>query len=365
VEASDWVSLSILADIIAGTDLRYLPGAVQVPSVLLKVVGDKITYLACMACNKGVYENKSCLCTTVETKVRFKADLRMEDDTYQLNTVAFDTFISLVKIFADGDKEKETPEYYHDNAARVEAFSMAIEAMPCTVLVSFEPNPYKEKIEMSLKAVEITFHKDQSKIRHPMKQILRSSRNFGKTSTTPPCAVKDTSFEEGAGVTLVPGGTAQKFRALLIVMDKQATTERVDDGSPAVRCTRKVCCALRDESDETTYTLNSVGPISFATQLTGPRKGETLHAIVAWRGKEELVLLAFMTAAVSMEDALAFKVFFALEAKLTKAFHEGQEPISAIGLPEKLTPKKRHTQALEAARQLATPEAWAKRNRGE
>ena len=125
--------------------------------------------------------------------------------------------------------------------------------------------------------------------------------------------MSDVSFEEGAGVTLVPGGGTKKFRALLRVLDTQATTKRESDGSPVVRCSRKVCCALRPEGDDISFTLSSVGPIDFATRLCTPRKDEILHAIVSWRSKKDLVLLAFCS--IDSTEAVAFKE---IERKLRK-----------------------------------------------
>ena len=60
-ENADWVSLSVLADIISGGDVRRLEGAVQVPSVLIKPIGDRITYLCCADCGKGIYEKEKCV----------------------------------------------------------------------------------------------------------------------------------------------------------------------------------------------------------------------------------------------------------------------------------------------------------------
>ena len=145
-ENADWVCLSVLADILAGGDLRRLEGVVQVPSVLLKPISDKITYLSCAVCGKGIYETKMCLCASQETKIRYRATLRAEDNTHQVNVVIFAALEYLVKVFADGDSEKEDPQYYHENAARVEQLMLATEAMPCTILVAFEENSYQKKM---------------------------------------------------------------------------------------------------------------------------------------------------------------------------------------------------------------------------
>ena len=138
--------------------------------------------------------------------------------------------------------------------------------------------------------------------------------------------------------------------------------ERVDDASPAVRCSRKVCCALRGSADETTYKLNSVGSIDFATRLCTPRKDEILHAIVSWRSKKDLVLLAFCS--TDDADAADFKEFFAQEVQINKAIHEGTNQ-SRVHFSEESTPTKKHKEAMDAAGQLATPEPWAKRSRSE
>ena len=73
---ADWVTLSVIADIISGGELRCLEGAVQVPSVLLKPVGDRITYLCCPACGKGWYESKTCQCVISQPRIRYRAELR-------------------------------------------------------------------------------------------------------------------------------------------------------------------------------------------------------------------------------------------------------------------------------------------------
>ena len=368
VVEAEWVSLSVVANIIAGKESRSLEGAVQVPSVLLKPVGEKITYLACAACGKSVYETKSCQCETTETEVRFKAKLRMEDNTYQVNATIFEAMDSIVKLHADGDIDKEKPKYYHEEQAHVDEFSMAVEAVPCTVLLAFQENSYTEQIEVSVKAVEPTFNVKAAATRHPMKPILRCAQTLGSSSTCPACAVADTSFEEGAGVTLVPGGSCQKFRALLKVEDKQAVTQRVEDGarvedsSPAVRCSRKVSCALRGDASTATYTVNAVGPLSFATRLLTPRKGELLHAIVSWKSTTQLALLAFVVAAESPEEATAFAKFFEKETNLVKIAAE--EPSkSLVEFASEDTPTKKLTAAKQAARDLASPEPWAKRTR--
>jgi len=118
----------------------------------------------------------------------------------------FDEMKSLVDIYADGEEEKQQPEFFHDQLTHVEDLRMAIEAIPFTILVTFSDSEYKEEIELSVKAIEKTFHGDPELIRHPRKPILRCTDNRGEKPFCPPCLVADTAFEEGAGVVKIPGG---------------------------------------------------------------------------------------------------------------------------------------------------------------
>ena len=172
-EDSPWFSLDVVAHIIEGDLRRKLDGSVQVPSVLLKIQGDSITYVSCEACMKSVAPKKTCSCSTTSTTLRFKAQLRLEDDTCELKTTCFDATKDIVEIFADGDEGKLQPAYYHENAVSVEDLRMAIEAIPFTVLLTFADSEYSERIEISIKAADRTFHASKSLLRHPRKAILR------------------------------------------------------------------------------------------------------------------------------------------------------------------------------------------------
>ena len=114
---------------------------------------------------KGISDEKSCQCPTAETKIRFRAELRVEGNTHQLHAVVFDALSGLVSVFADGDAEKENPGYYHENPARVEQLVLATESVPLTILAALEENSYLEKTEVCVKAIEQTFHADPAKIR--------------------------------------------------------------------------------------------------------------------------------------------------------------------------------------------------------
>jgi len=357
-DESVWVSASVVGGILCGQELRELQGAVQIPSVTLTVMGEKMTYEACVECKKGVWEGqKSCECSSSETTIRFRADVLLQDNTFQLNAVIFDAMEELVTLFADGEQEKISPAYFHDSPDHIFDFGQFLHATPLTILAVFEENRFNERMEVSIKAAGPTFHNEKVYWRHPMKAILVDKSHFGKTSISPACAMADTSFEAGAGVTLVPGGTAQKFRALLQVMDKEATFDRTIDGAPATKCSRKVKCLMAEENAEVTYTLTAIGCVKFASELNRPRKGEFLHALVSWRSGEEMTLVAFYTIPDKPELATMWREFFSKEVSLHKELLADNDEQHVTSNPKE-TPCKKHKASMAAATSLASPESW-------
>ena len=379
LERAPWMTLSVVADIMKGGCLRSLKGVIQIPSVFIKPAQENITYMACSECHRGVRVEEDgrttrfCQCVQNETCARFRTQLRLMDETHVMKGTIFDAMNTVVAIYADGDETKMHGSHYHGNTDNVQDLSMAVEAIPFTILAALEENTYTTGLELSIKAIEPSFHIQPERIRHPLKAVLRSEDKlhaFGKTFGCPPCALADTKFEEGAGVVVVPGGTTQMFRALLIVTDKQGTTEptettaRTEEASPAVRCRRKVTCALQETAEPVTHILQSVGSLSFATKLLQPRKGEILHAIVTWRSQAELTLIAFATAADKEADAQLFKQFFAKEVEIAN-MQETLSPVNIVRFGEEDTPCKKHKEAITAAEGLVTPEQWSKRMRAE
>ena len=309
-EDSPWLSLSVVSKIIEGKNRRKLEGSFQTPSVLIKIP-DSITYVSCAECRCGAAPQKTCTCSTDKTVVRFLGRLRLEDDGAEERATVFDELKSLVDIYAEGDEEKQKPEYFHDQLTHVEDLRMSIEAIPFTILVTFSDSEYKEEIELSVKAIEKTFHGDPELIRHPRKPILRCTDNRGEKPFCPPCLVGDTAFEEGAGVIKVPGGVSQKFRALLTITDKPTRIEKDnDDSSPVVRCIRKVQCFSSTNEIDPFYTLAVEGPINAATQLLVPRKGDVISALVTWRSAKELTLLSYAPVVEQGAELKALENFF-------------------------------------------------------
>ena len=170
----------------------------------------------------------------------------------------------------------------------------------------------------------------------------------------------DTAFEEGAGVVKVPGGVAQKFRALLVIVDRQSPIERKEDeNSPLLRCARKVqCCSSAKETDPS-YILAVEGPINVATQLLTPRKGDVFSALVTWRSTKEMTLLSLAPVTEQGTDLEALKKFFVEEVN----FYKDDSKAKVISMPEEATPTKRHLAAIQESSKVTTPETWIKRNR--
>ena len=171
-----------------------------------------------------------------------------------------------------------------------------------------------------------------------------------------------TSFDAGAGVTLVPGGSAECFRALLELADKPPTAERESDTSPAVRVTRKVFCALSPAESKETFVLTQSGPLNLVTRFLIPRKGEIIHAVVTWRKAGPLTLLCFASVSAEPDQTASHKDLFRLETALHSGFEQDSQAFTA-GRQKDLTPLRRERESIDAASLLATPEPWSKRAR--
>ena len=168
-----WFSLSVCELLTPGTVRRQLDTLAQVPSTLISLVGDSITYMACASCPKGAPDGqKTCDCSTPDTTPRWKAHLRLQDNTGSLVATAFDVVESLAKIFADGEEEKCKIEYFHSQPSHVDDLFWSIAAIPFTVLLSFQDSEYSERIETYMRKADVTFHPDPTLLRHPRKSIL-------------------------------------------------------------------------------------------------------------------------------------------------------------------------------------------------
>jgi hypothetical protein len=195
--------------------------------------------------------------------------------------------------------------------------------------------------------------------RHPFKPLLRG---IAFTLCCPPCSMSTTSFEIGAGVSIVPGGSAPSFRVLLQICDNPTTPERPSENSPAVRVTRKVKCTMAEAKDGQVYTLAQLGPMLVAMQLLGPQKGEFIHAIVSWRNEAFLTLQSFTR--ILDNEKEEFRSMFKAEVGAWIESVDNTET-STSGIDSDLTPIRRIRAVESLSAGLASPEPFAKRTRSE
>ena len=121
------------------------------------------------------------------------AKLTLTDGDAQLEVKIFDEMSMLATMFADGEEEKERPEYYHERPENTEALFASIAASLMTVLVSFEDSSYSDSIEAQLRGCRATINKDK-KPDHPLKPFLR----FDSESPRCPRAVSVTRLLQPA-----------------------------------------------------------------------------------------------------------------------------------------------------------------------
>ena len=134
--------------------------------------------------------------------------------------------------------------------------------------------------------------------------------------------------------------------------------------------TRKVTCVLAGKSASngltsaaSTSVKNSVsltftGPLKLATKFLSPRKGDIIHAVVAWRNKHGLALLNYWSLPDDAEEQKAFVSLFEEEVNLHKG---SDEPV--IDCVKSLTPTSKLAKVGIEADKWASPEPWAKRQR--
>ena len=169
-----------------------------------------------------------------------------------------------------------------------------------------------------------------------------------------------TSFEMGAGVSIVPGGSALSFGVLLQLKDKSTNAERPNENAPAVLVTRKVKCSIADASDSKVYTLSQLGPMLVTMQLLVPQKGEVIHAMVAWRSDDFLTLLSFSRILEDVKDE--FRIFFKTEVGACVDSVDSRGT-STSGIDSDLTPIRRIQAAESLSAAICSPEPWSTRTR--
>ena len=263
----------------------------------------------------------------------------------------------MAKLFAGDEQEKSKPEYFHENGDHVSEILEFLGARPFTALVSFEEDSYNARNTGMLRHLAPTYQGGNNAPRHPLKPILRCA---GPWPSCPPCRVSDTTFDDGSGVCIVPGGGVVSFRALVVVKDTTGTTSRESEVSPVVKVTRKMQCLLGGDAAKT-LNVTVAGALEHATKLQQPRKNEVLLVIVSWRSETELSLLAWSE--VDKEEQASISAHFAKECDVHAAMFGASSttPLSEEDL--QCSPKSLRSTAISRSSQLTTPETFSKRAR--
>ena len=139
-----------------------------------------------------------------------------------------------------------TADDFHTSEEKLDDLMTTIAAIPFTVILSFEDSDNAGGTEMILRLVTPTYDETNG-VKHPLKPFLRC---LDSSHSLPPCQLADTSFNAGAGLSIVPGGSVTRFRALLELMDKPGGLRRSAEET-FLRITRRCACALRHSDDDT------------------------------------------------------------------------------------------------------------------
>ena len=359
-ETAEWQSLSAVAAISAPETRRQLPTVYDVPSVLLKLASQGITYRGCANCSKswkeseeGDERNKPCFCAGSTPKVFWKAQVSLMDSTASITASAFDGISALAHWFADHQSNIELaePSHYAANLVDIDLLMQAVMAVPWTVRLSIDDSDYDEAMVVMIRAMAPTFDRADG-VKHPLAGLPRFPSN---SYPCPPCVLTDVQFEASAGITKVPGGGALVFRALLEVVDNP-TGARQDPNTTVLRVSRRCVCALRGSEDATVWTLVQNGPLEVSSRLLQVRKNEYVHTVVSCRAAGQLTLNAFH--ALGNDDVTSFQAFFSKERALYVE-KNGASQIAFVG--DDATTPLRIAKAASALAPAIPPQQWRER----
>ena len=288
---------------------REITDIAQVPSVMMQVISEKITYAGCSKCKKA-YNDQAPNCDCGEDSVHhWKARVLLTDGSAQVEAVVFDALADLAEAVMDceeaGSKEaNRDPNTYAEDSGKVDQFLAVFAALPLTVRITFDNRNFKEGLEMTVRVIQPTIDTAPKGVRHPLTVIPCFKSD---SSPCPPVALATTSFLPGVGLSLVPTGSVPSFRALLQFTEKPQGLKRDADGI-TLRVNRKCVCALSPDDDKTIFMAVQNGPLEVTSRLLQFEKGDLAHAVVAWRSKDVLTILCAHK--IPTDATLTFKAFF-------------------------------------------------------
>ena len=353
LEDASWFTLSVCQAICAPSERRVLTLLAQIPSVFVSFQGKSIVYKGCGTCKRSVQDGYTCGCSQPKPTSLWKASLLLQDATAQVSATVFDALDSLVATFADGDPDRHKPESYFENPDDVQELQLCIAAVPFTLLLSFDDSDYVAGTDLIVRSAAPTFQIGKG-VMHPLKPLLQ----FPTTSSCcPPCALADSAFNAGAGISIVNQVGVSSFRVMLELLDNPTGAKRTDDGS-TMRVTRRCVCALRSTTDDSTFQLVQNGPLELTSRLLTHKKNDYMHAVVAWRKRDALTLISAHPLVASHVDS--FRKFFTKEAQLHRVQMAGGKHVMDPASVAEVTPLRIQGTAMQAAQECATPGRWGR-----
>ena len=354
-EEASWFSLSVCRAIACPQERRQLTTLAQVPSVFITLKGNSITYAGCSECKKGYsQESQACTCSNSSQKIYWRAHLQLTDFTSSVTVTAFDAVESLAAVIPGDGPSVTTADDFHTSEDKLDDLMTTIAAIPFTVILSFEDSDYAGGTEMILRLVTPTYDEKKG-VKHPLKPFLRC---LDSSYSLPPCQLADTSFNAGAGLSIVPGGSVTCFRALLELMDKPGGLRRSAEET-TLRITRRCACALRHSDDGTVYTLVQNGPLEITSRMLTPKQGDYVHALVCWRDDKAITLVAALE--LPTASVTTFRKFFDAETKLFRSMLDNDSTyVLQSGIDD--TPLRISSAARDSAKSMATSQPWGERS---
>ena len=327
-EDAEWATLSVCEAICAPAVGRTVPQLYQVPSLLVQFQIGEVVYYGCSQCKKAwaLEAVPPCACAAQRTP-QWKAKLTLTDSTAQVFATCFDAFGALAHVYAAGDANKQSIDYYTNGLENQEDLLLSIAAMPFTARISLEENEWAAKTEMFVRLLSPTFD-EATGVKHPLKQLTHF---VSGSYPCPPCKLKNVTFNEGVGLAVAFGGTLSSFRVLLEVQDQGRGARRGQDAT-TLRVERTCACALRASDDATTHTITQNAELEVVTRLLQVPQGAYIHATVAFRTAGKLSLLTFWH--VPNVEVTKFRTFFDTEANLYEERVTGTAPPMTRSLAE-------------------------------
>ena len=247
--------------------------------------------------------------------------------------------------------ENVTPQTFEDDPAELEAFSLAVQAVPWTFRIELVADDYHGDLRAHVRLAQTTFQ--SGGVYHPLSALTRFSVG---SSSWPPAQLEAAVFEPDVGLTILhgQGEGVSAFRALVKVIDMPRGAKRSNNQNE-LRAIRNVTCLLAaGKGEPKTYQVVMSGELHVVSRLLLVAKDSVLHVVLSQRAGV-LNVVAFWE--VPSDQAETFKKFFMTESDLHKEVLVGKAVIEHK--PDE-TPLK-VLRSFRAASSAITPATWSSR----